>query len=196
MIFFVHVNFYVYLRFIYETEKFNGIGELLEILGRYMYIQVHLKLNMQHTMTWLCLCVFFFWEVRVHVTVSWSLHSLSLSLFSIVNGFALPLKNEHKSFLLKVLVPLHKVRPLAQYQAQLAYCVVQFLEKDPSLTEPVYALHYRATNKCSDTLVKDKTKTYPKAATFQRKLLPRIGLEPTTFSVLGWSSTNWATMYM
>lgn len=25
----------IYYRFIYETEKFNGIGELLEILGRY-----------------------------------------------------------------------------------------------------------------------------------------------------------------
>ena len=40
-------------------------------------------------------------------------------------------------FLMKVLVPLHKAQPLGQYQAQLAYSVVQFLEKDPSLTEPV-----------------------------------------------------------
>ena len=56
---------------------------------------------------------------------------------SIVNGFALPLKDEHKMFLVKVLLPLHKARPLVQYQAQLAYCVVQFLEKDPSLTESV-----------------------------------------------------------
>ena len=37
---------------------------------------------------------------------------------SIVNGFALPLKNEHKQFLVKVLIPLHKARPLAQYQSQ------------------------------------------------------------------------------
>jgi serine/threonine-protein phosphatase 2A regulatory subunit B' len=83
-----HIN-NVFFRFIYETEKFNGIGELLEILG------------------------------------------------SIVNGFALPLKDEHKMFLTKVLIPLHKAQPLGQYQAQLAYSVVQFLEKDPSLTEPV-----------------------------------------------------------
>merc|ERR1719318_15212 len=53
------------------------------------------------------------------------------------NGFALPLKEEHKIFLLKVLLPLHKVRSLSVYHPQLAYCVVQFLEKDPSLTEPV-----------------------------------------------------------
>jgi len=58
-------------------------------------------------------------------------------LGSIINGFALPLKEEHKIFLLKVLLPLHKVRSLSVYHPQLAYCVVQFLEKDPSLTEPV-----------------------------------------------------------
>lgn len=58
-------------------------------------------------------------------------------LFSIINGFALPLKEEHKIFLLKVLLPLHKAKSLSVYHPQLAYCVVQFLEKDPSLTEPV-----------------------------------------------------------
>lgn len=58
-------------------------------------------------------------------------------LGSIINGFALPLKEEHKAFLLKVLLPLHKVKSLSVYHPQLAYCVVQFLEKDPSLTEPV-----------------------------------------------------------
>ncbi|XP_078000818.1 serine/threonine-protein phosphatase 2A 56 kDa regulatory subunit gamma isoform-like isoform X1 [Glandiceps talaboti] len=58
-------------------------------------------------------------------------------LGSIINGFALPLKDEHKVFLLKVLLPLHKVKSLSVYHPQLAYCVVQFLEKDPSLTEKV-----------------------------------------------------------
>lgn len=56
---------------------------------------------------------------------------------SIINGFALPLKTEHKQFLVKVLIPLHKVKCLSLYHAQLAYCVVQFLEKDATLTEPV-----------------------------------------------------------
>ncbi|RWS08391.1 serine/threonine-protein phosphatase 2A 56 kDa regulatory subunit epsilon-like isoform [Dinothrombium tinctorium] len=79
----------IFLRFIYETEHFNGVGELLEILG------------------------------------------------SIINGFALPLKQEHKQFLVKVLIPLHKPKYLGLYHAQLAYCVVQFLEKDASLTEQV-----------------------------------------------------------
>lgn len=38
---------------------------------------------------------------------------------------------------MKVLLPLHKVKCLSLYHAQLAYCIVQFLEKDPFLTEPV-----------------------------------------------------------
>nr|XP_033794313.1 serine/threonine-protein phosphatase 2A 56 kDa regulatory subunit alpha isoform isoform X1 [Geotrypetes seraphini] len=79
----------IFLRFIYETEHFNGVAELLEILG------------------------------------------------SIINGFALPLKAEHKQFLMKILIPMHTSKGLALFHAQLAYCVVQFLEKDATLTEPV-----------------------------------------------------------
>ncbi|KAK1710347.1 hypothetical protein CaCOL14_004325 [Colletotrichum acutatum] len=79
----------VFFQFTYETERFNGIAELLEILG------------------------------------------------SIINGFALPLKEEHKTFLTRVLIPLHKVKSLSMYHPQLAYCIVQFLEKDASLTEEV-----------------------------------------------------------
>ncbi|KAI9308989.1 protein phosphatase 2A regulatory B subunit [Cunninghamella echinulata] len=79
----------IFYQFIYETEQFNGIAELLEILG------------------------------------------------SIINGFALPLKNEHKTFLFKVLIPLHKPSNIGPYYPQLVYCVVQFLEKDPSLIQQV-----------------------------------------------------------
>lgn len=79
----------IFLQFTYETERFNGVAELLEILG------------------------------------------------SIINGFALPLKEEHKIFLVRVLIPLHKVRCLSLYHPQLAYCIVQFLEKEPLLTEEV-----------------------------------------------------------
>lgn len=75
----------------------------------------------------------FIYETEHHNGVAELLEILG----SIINGFALPLKEEHKSFLLKALLPLHKVKSLAVYHPQLAYCVVQFLEKDPSLTEPV-----------------------------------------------------------
>jgi len=60
-------------------------------------------------------------------------------LGSIINGFALPLKPEHVKFLMKVLIPLHKAKCLSVYHPQLAYCIVQFLEKDPQLTETVLA---------------------------------------------------------
>lgn len=44
---------------------------------------------------------------------------LSVSLSSsIINGFALPLKAEHKQFLVKVLIPLHTVRSLSLFHAQ------------------------------------------------------------------------------
>merc|ERR1719191_110641 len=79
----------IFYRFIYETERHNGIAELLEILG------------------------------------------------SIINGFALPLKDEHKQFLMKALLPLHKVRFVSMYHQQLSYCVTQFVEKDPKLAEQV-----------------------------------------------------------
>ncbi|OWK09611.1 PPP2R5E, partial [Cervus elaphus hippelaphus] len=63
----------IFLRFVYETEHFNGVAELLEILG------------------------------------------------SIINGFALPLKAEHKQFLVKVLIPLHTVRSLSLFHAQVMF---------------------------------------------------------------------------
>jgi serine/threonine-protein phosphatase 2A regulatory subunit B' len=50
-------------------------------------------------------------------------------LGSIINGFALPLKEEHRQFLIKSLLPLHKPTNVAAYHPQLCYCVVQFVEK-------------------------------------------------------------------
>eukprot|EP00002_Diphylleia_rotans_P004696 TRINITY_DN1359_c0_g6_i1.p1 TRINITY_DN1359_c0_g6~~TRINITY_DN1359_c0_g6_i1.p1 ORF type:complete len:462 (+),score=87.31 TRINITY_DN1359_c0_g6_i1:460-1845(+) len=58
-------------------------------------------------------------------------------LGSIINGFALPLKDEHKQFLAKALIPLHKPRAYTMYHQQLTYCMTQFLEKDPRLSETI-----------------------------------------------------------
>jgi len=57
-------------------------------------------------------------------------------LGSIINGYACPLKQEHKQFLFQILLPLHSSPDLQRFQAQLVYCVVQYLEKEPGLTEP------------------------------------------------------------
>ncbi|WVZ65737.1 hypothetical protein U9M48_015053 [Paspalum notatum var. saurae] len=56
---------------------------------------------------------------------------------SIINGFAVPLKDEHRAFLLRVLLPLHRTRCAHTYHRQLAYCVLQFLHKDPGLADAV-----------------------------------------------------------
>ncbi|XP_039021889.1 serine/threonine protein phosphatase 2A 57 kDa regulatory subunit B' beta isoform-like [Hibiscus syriacus] len=79
----------IFYRFIYETERHSGIGELLEILG------------------------------------------------SIINGFALPMKEEHKLFLVRALIPLHKPKSVAMYHRQLSYCIIQFVEKDYKLADTV-----------------------------------------------------------
>ncbi|XP_039024514.1 serine/threonine protein phosphatase 2A 57 kDa regulatory subunit B' beta isoform-like [Hibiscus syriacus] len=52
---------------------------------------------------------------------------------SIINGFGVPLKVEHKLFLMRVLLPLHKGKGLQVYHRQLAYCVAQFVQKEPAL---------------------------------------------------------------
>jgi len=74
----------VFFQFVFETERHNGIAELLEILG------------------------------------------------SIINGFALPLKEEHVSFLERSLLPLHRQKNLSAYQPQLQNCMEHYIEKDPS----------------------------------------------------------------
>ncbi|CAK9315293.1 unnamed protein product [Citrullus colocynthis] len=75
----------VFLEYIFETERHNGIAEMLEIWG------------------------------------------------SIINGFAVPLKEEHKIFLKRILIPLHKVKGMQGFNKQLGYCVYQFVEKESEL---------------------------------------------------------------
>lgn len=75
----------------------------------------------------------FIYETEHHSGIAELLEILG----SIINGFALPLKEEHKMFLKNVLMPLHKTKSLSMYHPQLAYCVEQYLEKDPNLTQLV-----------------------------------------------------------
>ncbi|TVU39610.1 hypothetical protein EJB05_13037, partial [Eragrostis curvula] len=57
---------------------------------------------------------------------------------SIINGFDLPLKEEHKLFLLRTLLPLHKPRCcVVMYHAELSYCITQFVEKDCKVADIV-----------------------------------------------------------
>jgi len=58
-------------------------------------------------------------------------------LGSIINGFALPLKTEHKKFLNNALIPLHKIHTINNFHGQLEYCVSQYIEKDAKMAETV-----------------------------------------------------------
>ncbi|XVF02671.1 hypothetical protein REPUB_Repub04eG0194400 [Reevesia pubescens] len=75
----------------------------------------------------------FTFEIEKHNGIAELLEILG----SIINGFALPLKEEHKVFLVRALIPLHKPKCLAMYHQQLSYCITQFVEKDCKLADTV-----------------------------------------------------------
>ncbi|XP_057983656.1 serine/threonine protein phosphatase 2A 57 kDa regulatory subunit B' beta isoform-like [Malania oleifera] len=120
----------IFYRFIYETERHSGIGELLEILG------------------------------------------------SIINGFALPMKEEHKLFLVRALIPLHKPKPIAIYHQQLSYCITQFVEKDYKLADTVIRglLKYWPVTNCQKEVLflgeLEEVLEATQAAEFQRCMVP------------------------
>lgn len=120
----------IFYRFIFETEKHNGIAELLEILG------------------------------------------------SIINGFALPLKEEHKLFLLRALIPLHKPKCVAMYHQQLSYCITQFVEKDCKLADTVIRgllKYWPITNSSKEVMFLGELEEVLEAtqlAEFQRCMVP------------------------
>ncbi|KAJ4889325.1 Serine/threonine protein phosphatase 2A 57 kDa regulatory subunit B' alpha isoform [Raphanus sativus] len=47
------------------------------------------------------------------------------------------MKEEHRLFLIRALIPLHKAKPIAVYHQQLSYGIVQFVEKDYRLADTV-----------------------------------------------------------
>lgn len=120
----------VFYRFIFETERHSGIGELLEILG------------------------------------------------SIINGFALPMKQEHKLFLIRALIPLHKPKMISSYHQQLSYCVVQFVEKDYKLADIVIRglLKYWPVTNCQKEVLflgeLEEVLEATQAAEFQNCMIP------------------------
>uniref|UniRef100_A0A6N2MB78 Serine/threonine protein phosphatase 2A regulatory subunit n=1 Tax=Salix viminalis TaxID=40686 RepID=A0A6N2MB78_SALVM len=120
----------IFYRFIFETERHNGIAEMLEILG------------------------------------------------SIINGFALPLKEEHKLFLVRALIPLHKPKCVSMYHQQLSYCITQFVEKDFKLADTVIRgllKYWPITNSSKEVMFLGELEEVleaTQAAEFQRCMVP------------------------
>jgi serine/threonine-protein phosphatase 2A regulatory subunit B' len=54
-------------------------------------------------------------------------------LGNVISGFGVPLKDEHKVFMCRALIPLHKVKALPSFHRQLSECLNQFLQKDAKL---------------------------------------------------------------
>jgi len=100
---------------------------LHRVYGKFMSLRSFIRRGIQHA--------FFkvIYEGDVHNGVSELLEILG----SIISGFALPLKDEHKDFLTKALIPLHKVKTLASFHQQLSYCMGQYVDKDPALAYDV-----------------------------------------------------------
>lgn len=100
---------------------------LHRIYGKFMSQRLFIRKSIQH--------VFheFIYDTERHSGIGEILEILG----SIINGFALPLKEEHSAFLKIVLVPLHKSRMLPLFHQQLSYCVTQFIDKDPKLAPSV-----------------------------------------------------------
>lgn len=124
---FVDQNFMLKLLELFDSEDPRERDYLKTILhriyGKFMALRSFIRRAIQH--------VFFkvIYECETHNGVGELLEILG----SIINGFALPLKDEHKDFLTKALIPLHKVKSLASFYQQLSYCMAQYVEKDPQL---------------------------------------------------------------
>mmetsp|Transcript_26748 Transcript_26748/g.61624 ORF Transcript_26748/g.61624 Transcript_26748/m.61624 type:complete len:472 (-) Transcript_26748:58-1473(-) len=128
---FVDQNFIMKLLELFDSEDPRERDYLKTILhriyGKFMALRSFIRRAIQH--------VFFkvIYECESHNGVGELLEILG----SIINGFALPLKEEHKDFLIRALIPLQKVRCLSSFFQQLCYCMAQYVEKDPRLAQDI-----------------------------------------------------------
>ncbi|WOG98828.1 hypothetical protein DCAR_0418173 [Daucus carota subsp. sativus] len=101
-------------------------------------------------------------------------------LGSIINGFALPLKEEHKLFLVRALIPLHKPKSISVYHQQLSYCIAQFVEKDCKLADPVIRgllKYWPITNSSKEVMFLGELEEVleaTQAAEFQKVMVPLL----------------------
>jgi serine/threonine-protein phosphatase 2A regulatory subunit B' len=121
----VDQNFVLKLLELFDSEDPRERDYLKTILhriyGKFMTLRSFVRRAIQHV----------FFKVIYESEMQNGVGELLEILGSIINGFALPLKEEHKDFLVKALIPLHKVKFLASFHQQLSYCMGQYVEKDP-----------------------------------------------------------------
>lgn len=116
----------------------------------------------------------FIFETERHCGIAELLEILG----SIINGFALPMKEEHKLFLSRALIPLHKPKCVAVYHQPLSYCITQFVEKDYKLADMVIRglLKYWPVTNCQKEVLflgeLEEVLEATQAAEFQRCMIP------------------------
>merc|ERR1719160_438956 len=124
---FVDQNFVLNLLELFDSEDPRERDYLKTILhrvyGKFMALRSFIRRAIQHA----------FFKVIYECDIHNGVGELLEILGSIINGFALPLKDEHKEFLIKALIPLHKVKSLGSFNQQLSYCMAQYCEKDGRL---------------------------------------------------------------
>eukprot|EP00397_Hematodinium_sp_SG-2012_P014385 GEMP01014624.1.p1 GENE.GEMP01014624.1~~GEMP01014624.1.p1 ORF type:complete len:508 (+),score=104.12 GEMP01014624.1:246-1769(+) len=121
-------NFILKLLELFDSEDARERDYLKTILhrtyGKFMALRSFIRRSITHV----------FYQAIYESSHRNGLCELLEILGSIINGFALPLKEEHRDFLIQGLIPLHKVRHVASFHQQLSYCMVQYAEKDSRLT--------------------------------------------------------------
>ena len=100
---------------------------LHRIYGRFMPIREFIRKSIMN----------FFLKIAFEYEENNGITELLEILWSIINGFNTPLKEIHIFFLEKALLPLHKVSNLSVFHTQLQNWIVQYLEKDISLSSRV-----------------------------------------------------------
>ena len=94
---------------------------LHRIYGKFMQMRPYIKDQIMNVL----MRVVHQYNIETHNGLTELLEILS----SITSGLSTPLKVEHQEFFMRVLVPLHKVKTLANYNTQLQLCVKNYLDK-------------------------------------------------------------------
>ncbi|XP_019498199.1 PREDICTED: serine/threonine-protein phosphatase 2A 56 kDa regulatory subunit delta isoform [Hipposideros armiger] len=101
---------------------------LHRIYGKFLGLRAYIRRQINH------IFYRFIYETEHHNGIAELLEILG----SIINGFALPLKEEHKMFLIRVLLPLHKVKSLSVYHPQVIVGLLKFWPKTHSPKEVMF----------------------------------------------------------
>jgi serine/threonine-protein phosphatase 2A regulatory subunit B' len=98
--------------------------------------RIYSKLTQRRALIRRVICYVFFefvFETEQHNGIAEMLEILA----SIINGFAVPIKDEHRMMLIKALLPLHKTKAITAFHPQLSYCMALYVAKDHCLTRDI-----------------------------------------------------------